>query len=90
MNGQYVLLYRGTCSRCRLLSRILTLLSLGVLARLPIGSRDAERLYERFPRSRGKLALVGPHGVYVGPELPRGAWRVFMDALSFRWRSSAP
>jgi predicted DCC family thiol-disulfide oxidoreductase YuxK len=89
MRTAHVLFYRGTCPRCRLLSRIVTLLSLGQVKRLPIGSSEAQRLYELYPESRGKLALIVLGRVYVGAELLRGAWRAFSHAV-FGWRSSAP
>lgn len=89
MTPPLVLFYRGTCPRCRLLSHVITLLSFGGVTRLPIGSRDAERLYELYPESRGKLALVVLGRVYVGAALPSGAWRALRHA-AFGWRSGAP
>jgi hypothetical protein len=43
--------YRATCPRRRVISRLLLLISLGSLRRVPLGSREARAEIER-PRSR--------------------------------------
>ncbi len=56
--AEAVLLYRASCRRCRLLSRLSVALSFGALRRVPLDSEEAQRLYESYPATRGKLALI--------------------------------
>jgi predicted DCC family thiol-disulfide oxidoreductase YuxK len=63
MNERRVLLYRGTCGKCRTLSRVIVLASLGRVRRVPIGSPEAEALYTRDPAARNRLALA--HGAAI-------------------------
>jgi len=70
-----VLLYRGSCARCRVLSRLAVLLTLGTLRRVPLDSDEADRLRQLYPVTRGKLALIDGrrvvHGARVVVEAPR-------------------
>jgi hypothetical protein len=69
-----VLLYRDTCGRCRLLSRLAVAASLGRLARWPLASPRAEAILRRVPAARGKLVLVDGERLVTG-------WRVIPAAL---------
>ena len=54
-----VLLYAGLCGKCRFLSRLIVLLSLGSIERLPLERREAEDFYIRkHPQARGNPVLV--------------------------------
>ncbi len=53
-----VLLYRQTCWKCRLLSRVALGLSLGGVKLIPLESKLADDLYDRVPESRGKAVLI--------------------------------
>ena len=79
----YAIMYRDTCKKCRLLSWVAVILSLGVLRRIPISSDQAQILYEAHPESRGKLLLVLDHHVITGSQV---IWR-FPTVLPFwLWR----
>lgn len=54
-----ILLYRGTCAKCRLISRLVVGLSLGLVRRVPVLSPEARDLYDAYFIKSGKLALVG-------------------------------
>jgi hypothetical protein len=51
------LYYRATCGRCRVISAILTALSLGVVQRLPLSSREALELIAAESLKDGRPAL---------------------------------
>ena len=59
----YTLLYRGTCTKCRYLSRLAVLMSLNKIRRVPINSDEAGRLYAAYPGTQGQLALFHPGGL---------------------------
>jgi hypothetical protein len=64
-----ILLYRGSCPKCRLLSRLAVIAALGVLRRIPIGSDEADRLYRRHPGTEGQLALFHGDLMATGPRV---------------------
>lgn len=51
------LYYRATCGRCRAISAILTMLSVGVVQRLPLSSREALGLIRAGSLNDGRPAL---------------------------------
>lgn len=61
-----VLFYRGTCRRCQLLSCLAFVVSLGVIRCVRLDSDEAQALYEQYPQTRGKLALIHDDRVYCG------------------------
>lgn len=54
------LLYRGRCRKCRMLSRLAVVLSLGLIVRVPLESPEAEALLRSCGLPRNKLLLIGP------------------------------
>lgn len=72
MNGSRpLLLYRGTCGKCRLISRLLVALSLATIRRAPIRSEEAERVLRAHPERKGKLALIRGAEIVTGwPVVP--------------------
>jgi len=68
-----VLVYRGTCAKCRFLSRLVVILSSGTIRREALGSDMAERLARDHPETRGKLALIDGGRIVYGT-------RVFLEA----------
>lgn len=74
------LLYRSTCPKCRLLSNLVVWLSLGQIQRLPTSSQAAQDLYEQFPASRGKLALVMQGEILSDRKL-------YQQCLALIWRA---
>lgn len=64
--SQAVLLYRGSCRRCRWLARIAVMASGGALRRIALDSEAAQHLYERYPATRGKLALIDGQRYWCG------------------------
>lgn len=79
-----ILLYRGTCPKCRFLSRLAVALSAGTLRRIPIDSDAATALYRRIPQSDGRLALFSASGVTTGWRVVPAGVRVLLSA----WRSA--
>lgn len=64
--GRSLLLYRATCPKCRLLSRIVVVLSCASVARAPISSPEAELVTQMYPHSKGKLALLDRDRIVTG------------------------
>ncbi len=63
------MLYRDTCGKCRLLSRLAVVAALGRIRRAPASSALAIDIVRRVPVARGKLVLLD------GPRLVTG-WKV--------------
>ena len=61
-----LLLYRDTCPKCRLLSRLAVLLAMGGIDRVPLSSPRARLLTAGDPQRRGQLTLVGRSGRATG------------------------
>lgn len=81
-----VLLYRGTCPRCRFLSRAAVVLSGNGIRRIPNDTAEAETLYLRHGEAQGKLALLRGSRLYVGQ-------RVFAEtgrAILWSWVARIP
>jgi hypothetical protein len=76
MQVRPVILYRDTCGKCRLLSRLAVAASLGRLSRLPLSSPRAAAILHSVPAARGKLVLLDGDSLVTG-------WRVIPAAL---WR----
>lgn len=74
-----ILLYRDTCARCRLLSRLAITASLGALVRVPLSSPLGTRVLQDVPAARGNLVLLRDRRMVVG-------WRVIPVVLSRFWR----
>jgi len=51
------LYYRATCPRCRVISRVVICLSLGLVSREPMASAEARRVYAAFRQEQGRPAL---------------------------------
>lgn len=72
-----VLLYRGACPKCRVLSRLAVLASLGSIRREPIGSARAEALNDAYPGTHGQLTLFIDDAATTGWRvIPRAAGHV--------------
>jgi hypothetical protein len=61
-----LLLYRGTCAKCRRISLAIVWLSLGYVRRIPLSSPEASQLCARHGLLPGKLVLVGQQRVFAG------------------------
>lgn len=61
-----VLLYRKQCPKCRALSALVRVVSVGSIRRSGIDMHESETLHRRFPRSRGRLALIAGPRCWVG------------------------
>ncbi len=66
-SAEATLLFRGACRRCRFLARLSVLAACGMLRAVPLDSAAAQRLYERHPQTRGKLALIEGDRYFCGP-----------------------
>lgn len=64
--NQAVLLYRSSCTKCRILSRLVTILSLGCVLRIPNGSPDALFLLNTYQLDASKAMLIESGNVYRG------------------------
>jgi hypothetical protein len=51
------LYYRATCPRCRVISRLLTLGSLGLVRRVPMATTEAQRVYADYGQEQRRPAL---------------------------------
>jgi len=80
--AEATLYFRKTCRRCRLLARLSVMASFGALRAVPLESPAAQQLYERYPATRGKLALVDGDRCYC-------AWRVVPAGLAVAGRGAA-
>lgn len=89
-----VLLYAGTCPKCRFVSAFLVALALGTLTRLPLDHEEAQAFHREHPEARGYPALIqGPIGaermtwglglLAAVPRLLLGAWWSKLRALCF-------
>jgi len=91
--SEAILLYRASCRRCRWLARLATAASLGGMRRVPLDSEGAQRLYERWPQTRGKLALIEADHAWTGlAVVPAGlgvAGRGLLRALKNRLAAAA-
>lgn len=61
-----LLLYRHTCWKCRVLSRMIVAMSLAAIDRAPITSAQADVVLRAHPDSKGKLALVRGSRIVTG------------------------
>lgn len=86
MTGGPVLLYRDTCRKCRRLSRIVTMASLGVVRRLPIDSPRGESLLAERGLGRSRPALVSHEGVAVGWRCLPAGMRLGVASIPARMR----
>ena len=57
MTDRPTLFYKPTCPPCRWMSKMAVILSLGVIRRVPIDSREAAALYRHHPDNEGQLML---------------------------------
>jgi hypothetical protein len=64
------LLYRATCTKCRLVSAAIVVMSCRRIRRIPLDSPEALGLYARFAEPPGKLALAYRRRFQVGRGLP--------------------
>lgn len=64
--NEATLLFRATCRRCRLMARLSVLAACGRLRATALDSESAQQLYERYPDTRGKLALIDGERFYCG------------------------
>jgi hypothetical protein len=78
-----VVVYAGSCPKCRVLSRLVVLASFGAVVRMPLEAPEWQKLYwEDLPEARGSPVLV------VGNRLVYGR-RVFPAVASVVARSWA-
>lgn len=61
-----ILLYRDTCIKCRILSYLVLLMSIGTVKRIPIDSEVARKLLKAHQLSASKAILVENGKVYHG------------------------
>jgi hypothetical protein len=64
--NQATLLYRVTCKKCRILSRLVVVLSLGYIRRIPNNSPEAQRLFKTYQGNSSKIILIRGDKVYIG------------------------
>jgi len=86
--GNPVLIYRSTCQKCRALSKLVVLFTLGWVRRVPLSSVEAGALYEAHSVRPGKLAIVGYGRVFIGRDVFRGLAELARDALRSRLSKS--
>lgn len=68
-HGEFLIFYRDSCAKCRMLSWIAVIMSLGILSRVAISSEKAQETYEQYPESRGKLLLVLNGRLFAGKKV---------------------
>ena len=61
-----ILLYRDTCKKCLILSRLVIILSLGCVRRIPNNSPEALRLLNTYQVDASKVILIEGGKVYSG------------------------
>jgi hypothetical protein len=61
-SNRAVLLYRDTCPKCRVLSRLAVLLSFNTIERIPLGSPRAAQITGLPSELRRKLTLICRNG----------------------------
>jgi hypothetical protein len=90
-----VLLYAGTCFKCRCLSAVVVALSLGRVARVPLDRPQWARLYGgEFARAKGSPILFHSGRAYYGLPLYlltpvvalASALRALRDVCAGAWR----
>jgi predicted DCC family thiol-disulfide oxidoreductase YuxK len=64
--NQATLLYRATCKKCRILSRLVVVLSLGYIRRIPNNSPEAQSLFKAYQVDASKVILIKGDKVYIG------------------------
>jgi predicted DCC family thiol-disulfide oxidoreductase YuxK len=79
--GDAVLLYRASCLRCRWLARLAVIASGGALRRAALDSEAAQRLHERYPATRGKLALIDGDRYWCGLDVVAAGARLAAAGL---------
>ena len=68
--GMPVLLYAGTCPRCRFLARCVAILSMGRVKTVPLAVPQWRQLYDGvLPKARGYTVLVLEEGPVYGPRV---------------------
>jgi predicted DCC family thiol-disulfide oxidoreductase YuxK len=83
--SEAILLYRGSCRRCRWLARMAVIASAGSLRRVALDSEAAARLYELYPATRGKLALIDGERFWCGLGVVPAAARLTAGRLLRRF-----
>ena len=91
------LLYAGECPKCRWISKMLIMLALGSMTRIPLDRAEAEQFYQDRPEARGRPALVedgrmtyGWQVLYSVPRLlVRIWWQRLLQLLSRTNRSNS-
>lgn len=81
-----ILLYRDTCTRCRLSSLAVLLLACGRLRRVPVDSPEALGLYARFDEPAGRLAVIYRGRFRRSWSIPLAIAEAFADGVRGRWR----
>jgi predicted DCC family thiol-disulfide oxidoreductase YuxK len=81
-----VLLYRGTCPRCRFLSRAVVAISGFAIHRIANDTAAAAAIYARHGQPAGKLALVHRGRIHVGRQVFAVAWQ----AIASCWMARIP
>lgn len=83
---QPILLFRGTCPRCRLLSRAVVVASGRGIRRLANDTPEAAGVYARHGVAAGKLALVHRGRIHVG----RRVFAAAVWAIAASWLARIP
>ena len=60
------LFYQPACPPCRWMSRLVVMLSLGVVRRVAVDGEEARQIHERYPDSRGQILLIDRGRVTFG------------------------
>ena len=86
-----LLFYAATCAKCRILSRVLVIATMGVLQREPLDGPTARAWYAGHPEGRGRLMLVrGDQSVVLGrwvyPAVPGVVARAWLAVA--RWAAA--
>jgi hypothetical protein len=64
------LLYAGSCAKCRFLSRLVVILSLGTIERVPLERPEWQKFYyEDYPQARGYPVLFWNGQPRFGPRV---------------------
>ena len=87
--GRILLYYQGYCTKCKILSKMVVIMSLNFITRIPLERDDSIRLFfEDYPRAQGyPILFLGSRPVYnywVFPAVPLAialSWYYRVEAL---------
>lgn len=96
--NRIVLYYQGHCAQCRVLSKIVVVMSLNFIKRIPIERSESIKVfYEDFPKAKGyPILFLGSRPVYnywVFPAVPFAvllSWFYSIKLLFMSKKTSIP